>query len=157
MFTDAERRYLESARVARLATADGEGRPNAVPVCFALVDSAKDETDRADNETPLWIASPIDEKPKGGPPEDLRRVRDVRENSRVALVADHYVEDWDRLGWVQVRGTASVLDSTDSGHTASIAALSREYDQYADHALEDRPLIRIDPGHVRSWGRISDL
>ncbi|MFC7141591.1 TIGR03668 family PPOX class F420-dependent oxidoreductase [Halosimplex aquaticum] len=157
MFTDAERRYLESARVARLATADAEGRPNAVPVCFALVDGEDDESAAPDGETAPWIASPIDEKPKGGSPETLRRVRDVRENGRVALVADHYVEDWDRLGWVQVRGTASVLAPGDASHDAAVGALRGEYDQYADHALGERPALRIDPGHVRSWGRITDL
>ena len=25
-------------------------------------------------------------------------------------------------------------------------------DQYVDHTLEERPLVRIVPGHVRSWG-----
>lgn len=174
MFTDAERRYLDSTRVARLATADADGRPNAVPVCFALVggergrssgertnakhdDTGKrDGTGEPDTEADPWIASPIDEKPKDASADALRRVRDVRENPRVALVADRYVEDWDRLGWVQVRGTAAVLEPGDGGHSAAVAALRAEYDQYADHALEERPALRIDPGHVRSWGWIVD-
>ncbi|MFC6939717.1 pyridoxamine 5'-phosphate oxidase family protein [Salinirubellus sp. GCM10025818] len=50
MFDPRERAYLETARVARLATADAEGRPHAVPVCFAFAG------DR--------IVTPIDEKPK---------------------------------------------------------------------------------------------
>jgi PPOX class probable F420-dependent enzyme len=138
MFSARERRYVETARVGRLATADAEGRPNAVPVCFAL------DGDR--------VVTAIDEKPKTVGPDALRRVRDVRANPAVALVVDHYVEDWSALGWVQIRGTAAYLAPDDDGHTAACAALRAKYDQYADHALDERPAIRIDPGRVLSWG-----
>ena len=147
-FADAEYSYVERARVGRLATTDGEGRPSVVPVCFALTD------DR--------IVTPIDEKPKADDPTSLRRVRDVRANPRVTLVVDHYVEDWDALGWVQIRGTARILDAATCeddagthGHESAIDALRAKYDQYADHALEARPVIAIDPGSVRSWGDLS--
>jgi PPOX class probable F420-dependent enzyme len=179
VFDEETRRYLASARVGRLATADGEGRPHVVPVCFALVGDA--------------LVTAVDEKPKSAPPDRLRRVRDVTANPRVALVVDHYTEDWSRLGWVQVRGTAAVLDPGDApadpdgdgsgsdgsdgpggpgsrdgddgddsgaggvggpgpGHAAAVAALCGKYDQYADHALAERPVIRVVPGSVRTWG-----
>ena len=141
MFDAAERRYLETAPLGRLATADDRGRPHAVPVCYALVDDG--------------IVSPIDEKPKAVPPGDLRRVRDVRSNPAVALVVDHYTTDWSALGWVQVRGTASYREPEASGgHDRHATALERKYDQYGSHDLADRPLIHIDPGEVRSWGRL---
>lgn len=143
MFSPEERRYLETARVGRLATADADGRPHVVPACFALVDEAGG-----------WIATPVDEKPKDAKPTDLRRVRDVRANARVALVTDHWTEAWDALGWVQVRGTADVLSPGDPGHADAVEALLRKYDQYADHHLADRPVIRIEPGHVLSWGSL---
>jgi len=138
--TPVERRYLSAARVGRLATADLEGRPHVVPVCFALQEGD--------------IVSALDEKPKDAEPDELRRVRDVRENPRVALVVDHYLEDWDRLGWVQVRGTAAVLDPGDDGHAGAVAALREKYDQYREHAIEERPVVRIDPGHTVSWDRL---
>jgi PPOX class probable F420-dependent enzyme len=141
MFDACERSYLGTARVGRLATADAEGRPHAVPVCFAL------DGDR--------VVTPIDEKPKRVAADELRRSRDVRENPRVALVVDHYVEEWSRLGWVQVRGTATHLDPRESGHADAVAALREKYDQYADHALEERPVIAVEPGSVRSWGELS--
>jgi PPOX class probable F420-dependent enzyme len=140
MFTAAERRYLETARVGRLATADEEGRPHAVPVCFALSGEA--------------IVTPLDEKPKDVPATDLRRVRDVEANPYVALVVDHWREEWDALGWVQVRGRAALRDPDDGGHAAAVAALREKYDQYEDHALEALPHVRIEPGHVVSWGRL---
>lgn len=140
MFQDRERRFVEGARVGRLATADAEGRPHVVPVCFALVD------DR--------LVTPIDEKPQAASESGLRRSRDVEENPRVALVVDRYSEDWSRLGWVQVRGTATHLAPDEPSHPSAVRALREKYDQYADHALEERPIVRISPGGVLSWGRL---
>jgi PPOX class probable F420-dependent enzyme len=140
MFQTEERQYVERARVGRLATADAEGRPHAVPVCFALVAES--------------IVVPIDEKPQRAPPERLRRVQNVRDNDRVCLVVDHYTEDWDRLGWVQVRGTATIESPEDGGHAHAVSALRGKYDQYEAHALDDRPLIRIEVGSVQSWGSL---
>lgn len=143
--SESERSFLSAARVGRLATADAGGRPHVVPVCFALVDAAGGPT----------LVTPIDEKPKDAAPSALRRVRDVEENPPVALVADRYDEDWTRLGWVQVRGTAVVLDPPAVGHATGVEALRSKYDQYADHALDERPLIRVALGSVRSWGRLT--
>jgi PPOX class probable F420-dependent enzyme len=141
--TPAERAYLGAARVGRLATADGDGRPHAVPVCFALVGD------------PPAVVSPLDEKPKDVAPGELRRVRDVAANPRVALVVDHYTEDWDRLGWVQVRGTASLQEPGSEDHADAAAALKEKYDQYHEHALAERPLLHVAPGHTVSWGDLS--
>lgn len=140
MFARSERRYLEAAPLGRLATADAEGRPHVVPVCFAVVG---DE-----------IVTPIDEKPQDVSPDDLRRSRDVRQNPRVALVVDHYAENWAELGWVQVRGTAAFVDPDGPFHASAVTALRSKYDQYGSHALEERPVIRISPGTVRSWGSL---
>lgn len=140
MFENQEREYLECGRVGRLATADGAGRPHVVPVCYALVDDI--------------VVTPIDEKPKRADPDKLRRSLDLEENPRIALVVDHYTEDWSQLGWLQLRGTASCRSPGDEGHSAGVAALVEKYNQYADHDLDARPLIRIAPGSIRSWGQI---
>lgn len=140
MLSTAERRYLESARLGRLATADADGRPHAVPVCFALVDG--------------MVVTPLDEKPKDVPPTELRRVRDIEANPAVCLLADHWAEDWDALGWVQVRGSASLLAPDHADHGAAVDALRAKYSQYATHGLADRPAIRIEPASTVSWGRL---
>lgn len=140
MFQPRERQYVESARIGRLATADAEGRPHVVPVCFAVVDD--------------HLVSPIDEKPKDVSPAELRRVRDIGENPRVSLLVDHYAENWSQLGWVQVRGTAAACAPEADAHRDGVRALREKYDQYRDHDLEARPLVRIAPGTVRSWGRL---
>jgi len=140
MFDDRERRYLDTARIGRLATADVEGRPHTVPICFAFVEDD--------------LVTPIDEKPKRVSPNDLRRSRDIYDNPQVAVIVDHYTEDWSQLGWVQVRGVASVVEPEESSHMTAVAALRDKYHQYATHALEERPIIRITPGSVLSWGSL---
>jgi len=132
-----EEAFVREQRVARLATADARGQPFAVPIVFALASGR------------LYTA--IDEKPKSGRP--LRRLRNIAENPRVAVIFDRYDEDWERLAWVLVRGTASIVEDADEKR-AALAALRKKYPQYESMALEDRPLIRLDPEHVSSWGEI---
>jgi PPOX class probable F420-dependent enzyme len=139
--TPAQRRFLERARVGRLATADADGRPAAVPLCYALVGDA--------------LVSPLDEKPKGDP-ADLRRVRDVEETPYAAVVVDRYAEDWSRLAWVQLRGTASLVDPGEAAHDRAVAALRAKYDQYREQAIDERPVVWIDPGHAVAWGSFDD-
>lgn len=111
-----------------------------MPVCFAFADD--------------HIVSPVDEKPQEVPPDALRRSRNIAQNPRVTLVVDHYTKDWSRLGWVQVRGTAAHCGPEEDQHPDGLSALRAKYDQYATHILEERPLIRIEPGSVRSWGQL---
>lgn len=140
VFSGAERQYLASARLGRLATADAGGRPHVVPICFAVVGSS--------------LVTPLDEKPKTADVGELRRVRDITENPQVAVVCDHWRDDWSELGWVQVRGTASLLATSSPLHAEAVAALRDKYEQYADHDLEERPVIEIAIGSVVSWGHL---
>jgi PPOX class probable F420-dependent enzyme len=139
-FTDRQRQYITTARVARLATADIEGHPHVVPACFTLHDGD--------------IVTPLDEKPKHADQRDLRRVQDIQANDSVSLVVDHYREHWATLGWVQMRGTAHLVAPGEAGHAGAIAALREKYDQYERHRLEALPIIRIAVSHVVSWGTL---
>ena len=80
--------WLDLRRVGHLATADADGTPSVVPVCFALADIGGERT----------AAVAIDEKPKGGDPRALRRLRNIAARPEVALVADDYREAWSELG-----------------------------------------------------------
>ena len=92
--TPAEaRERFAAARVARLATADAGGRPHLVPVVFAV------EGDR--------IYTVVDAKPKRT--TTLRRLANVAENPWVALLVDHYEEDWEALWWVRAEGRGRVV------------------------------------------------
>jgi PPOX class probable F420-dependent enzyme len=89
------RRRFGAAPVARLATADAGGRPHVVPVTFA-----------ADGDL---LVTAVDHKPKTT--RDLRRLRNIAQNPRVALLADHYSADWDALWWARADGEAEIRDS----------------------------------------------
>ena len=67
---------------------------------------------------------------------------------------DRYDEDWSRLGWVLVQGTAAVLDSGPE-HGRALTALREKYPQYLEMALEGRPVISVTVERVSSWGDLS--
>lgn len=136
--TPAEALHLLAARVGHLATADAEGRPHVVPVCFAVASHC--------------IYTPLDEKPKRVSVDRLRRVQNILANPTVCLVVDRYSEDWSELAWLQVHATASILAAGNAEHEAAVAALRRRYWQYANMRLENRPVIRLFPVRYVSWG-----
>ena len=133
---------LRQARVGHLATAGPQGDPLVVPVCFASNGRA--------------IFTPIDRKPKRSPPERLERVRHIRANPRVALVIDHYQEDWSRLWFILIRGRASLVSFKQSReHREAQALLRQKYPQYRAGMLPPRaPIIRIIPGRITLWGKM---
>ena len=137
MLAERERAFLLGRRVARLASADARGEPHVVPVCFALA-----------GET-VYIT--VDEKPKHTPGRTLKRIRNLIENPAVALVADHYEEDWRRLGWVMLRGRAEILHDGEE-HDRAQALLRTRYSQYREMSLAALPVIAIRVARVTSWG-----
>jgi len=132
---DAEA-MLREARIARLATADPNGQPHVVPVCFAY------------DGTAIYIV--IDEKPKRTAPQRLRRVRNIIANPKVAMIVDHYEEDWRRLRYTLVTGTARVIESGPD-HIRAIALLREKYPQYRTMRLEGRPVVVISPAGMIAW------
>jgi PPOX class probable F420-dependent enzyme len=135
---DAEARaFVDRQRVAHLATANADGVPHVVPICFARLGES------------VYVA--LDEKPKRGAPGQLRRVRNILANPRVAIVADVYAEDWSRLAFVLLMGRARLLEGGEE-HRRAIAALRARYPQYAAMALEQRPVIAVDVERTTRWG-----
>ena len=84
-------RLLSAARVARLATVTAAGLPHIVPVTFAVHDGV--------------IYTAVDAKPKST--RLLRRLDNIRHNPGVAVLADHYEDDWAALWWVRADGSAT--------------------------------------------------
>lgn len=138
--TERERRFIESHRVGRLATADASGAPHVVPVCFALQGDT--------------LCITIDAKPKRVGGAALKRLRNIAENPRAAFVVDRYDEDWSRLGWVMLRGRAEILDAGEE-HDAAQAALRARYKQYRAMPLEALPVIALRIARATSWGDLS--
>ncbi len=129
--------FIRSARVARLATADKKGRPLVIPICYAL-----------DGEE---IYSPIDEKPKRTSPLLLKRIINIRSNPHVSVVIDRYDDDWRKLAYVLITGKAKVLVKGQK-HKRAVLLLRRKYPQYRQMAIHERPIIRIKPSRIKSWG-----
>ncbi len=113
MERDQARRLFLTAPVARLATVSGAGQPHLVPCTFAVDDDL--------------IYSAVDAKPKST--INLRRVRNIRENPRVSLLADHYDDDWSALWWVRADGLASIVDDA-AAMAGPIRLLAGRYPQY---------------------------
>ncbi len=128
---DAEMRArFEAAPVARLATLREDSRPHVVPVCFAL-----------DGDS---VVSVVDDKPKRSP--RLRRLDNVRAHPAVTLLVDHYEDDWTRLWWVRVDGTARLIEAG-AEHAGAVDRLAAKYAQYR----EARPTGAVIAVEVESW------
>jgi PPOX class probable F420-dependent enzyme len=136
------RRFLERQRVAHLATSSANGGPHVVPVCFALIGDT------------VYVA--IDTKPKqSSDPFRLRRLRNIAESPRAAIVADVYDDqDWSRLGFVLVHCAADVLVSG-AEHSQAVDALRDKYPHYRAMPLEERPVIAARIQRVTAWGELS--
>jgi PPOX class probable F420-dependent enzyme len=126
-------RRLAAAEVGRLATVGEGGRPHLVPICFAL-----------DGDT-LYFA--VDAKPKRT--RDLKRLRNIAANPAVSVLVDHYENDWSKLWWVRVDGTArKVGDSAEAGR--AIELLMSRYPQYRA-ARPAGPVVAISIGRLTGW------
>jgi PPOX class probable F420-dependent enzyme len=130
---DAARARLSAARVARLATTGRDGQPHLVPVTFAV---------SAD-----LIYTTVDHKPKST--VHLRRLRNIGENPRVSVLADHYSEDWDELWWARADGLARILDA-DEEIQRPVDLLAERYVQYRD-IRPAGPVIAIEVFHWAGW------
>lgn len=135
--TDTERAFAASHRVARLATADARGAPHVIPICYACL-----------GETFYFV---VDEKPKSTRTQ-LKRLRNLRENPRVALVIDDYSDDWSRLAYLLVQGVAALVDD-DGEYAAALAALRGRYPAYVamDLRRATHPMVRITPQRCHTW------
>ena len=133
-----QRELVMNQLVARLATSTSIGEPYLIPVTFVL------DANR--------ILIVIDDKPKSGGP--LRRVRNILENSSVAVLFDHYEDDWNQLWWLLIRGNGEILqfDDFSEDQQSNIPALfKKKYHQYSDLIFYEKTFISISIKTVSSW------
>jgi coenzyme F420-0:L-glutamate ligase / coenzyme F420-1:gamma-L-glutamate ligase len=133
------RRFLAHSRVAHLATAGTDAVPHAVPLCFWF------------DGVNFYFA--IDQKPKRQTGLKLKRMRNIAANPRVALLIDHYEEDWNQLAYVLVDGRARVVEDQEE-YMLALRNLRDKYPQYRNMALspEHNLMVRIEPLRVHIWG-----
>ena len=115
----ADLAFILERRIGHLATADEDGAPSVVPICYALIDHDGGST----------IVTPLDAKPKTVDWRDLRRVRNIAARPEVSFVVDDYAEDWSRLAWVLVRGPARLVEPATPAHSEAVEALREKYPQ----------------------------
>jgi PPOX class probable F420-dependent enzyme len=127
------RELVSGARVARLATLTPDGRLHLVPISFAL-----------EGDT---LFSAVDEKPKRS--RRLQRLANVRANPEVAVLVDHYDEDWSRLWWVRLRGTGRIVEHGPE-FQAALALLADKYEQYRLQP-PGGPVLAIAVEEWRGW------
>ncbi|MCW2897850.1 MAG: pyridoxamine 5-phosphate oxidase-related FMN-binding protein [Streptosporangiaceae bacterium] len=130
---DVARGRFATVPVVRLATVDAEGRPHLVPTTFAV------DGDR--------VYTAVDHKPKNS--RDLKRLRNIEHNPQVALLADHYEDEWERLWWARADGTARIVEEPDQ-MAGPIELLVRRYPQYREHRPEG-PVIAVSVQHWSGW------
>ena len=140
--TESQARFLTDARVARLATADADGRPHVIPVCFAYVSG--DAWGEA-----IYIV--LDQKPKTAQLLRLRRVRNILANPQASLVVDHYDEDWQALRYILVSCRAELLTGEEEEASQAIALLRDKYAQYRTMELDGNPVIKLTPQRFTAW------
>jgi len=120
---------IADARVARLATVDPQGRPHVVPICFVI------EGDM------LYTA--VDEKPKRT--RQLQRLANIQANPTVEVLIDHYEDEWSRLWWVRLRGTARIVEDR---HAVDL--LVAKYPQYRERPPAG-PVIAVTIEERSEW------
>ncbi len=140
--TAADRAFLERVRVGHLATASRAATPHVVPVCFAVLDATT-------------VVFAVDGKPKRAG-STLRRLRNLAENDRFALLVDRWAEDWSRLGYLLLSGRGAPC-ATASRAAASVAALRARYPQYVAMGLEAgrHVVIELSIERIHRWGELA--
>jgi nitroimidazol reductase NimA-like FMN-containing flavoprotein (pyridoxamine 5'-phosphate oxidase superfamily) len=129
--TEDEARFVGAERVARLAVVDPEGAPRVAPICPVL-----------DGDAILVASDP------GAKLDSLRR------EPRCALVFDTYVEDWNLLHQVRIRGTARLIEDGPEWDRGK-RLLDEKYLQYEPQAPmrpDKTVIIAVRIEHVTSEG-----
>jgi len=134
------RNFLKLARVARLATSDRSAVPHNISICFWFDEVA-------------YFYFVIDENPKRLTGTGLKRMRNIAENPRVALIIDHYEEEWSYLAYVLIHGQAYVVEDPNE-YMLALRNLRDKYPQYRTMVLsfERNPIVRIELERAHAWG-----
>ena len=127
-----ERDFISLQRVLRIATVDKNGMPHNVPVCHVL------EGDR------IYFATG----------KKSKKIKNLEENGKVALVCDEYSEIWSYLKGVFVQGKTRVISKGPEFRKLK-KMLYQKYTLYeAEATIEEgnTVIVEIIPQNIVSWG-----
>lgn len=140
MFSKEFRNYLRKSRIARLATLNTDNTIHIVPIVFA------------NDSRNIYFA--IDRKPKKT--SKLRRLANIARNANATVLIDSYSEDWGKLSYAIIYGTAEILSSTEKEKEKALRLLKRKYPQYGNgNFLPQSPnpiiVVRLTPSRIVQW------
>jgi PPOX class probable F420-dependent enzyme len=125
--TPKEKRYLDRARVCRVASADKRGTPHVAPLCHAF-DAAR---------RTAYVAT------------SGRTAKNLGQRPVAALTCDDYFENWSRLRGVVARARARIVRRGPELDRA-VRLLKKKYAQYRDDEFDEAIALHIE--RVSSWG-----
>jgi nitroimidazol reductase NimA-like FMN-containing flavoprotein (pyridoxamine 5'-phosphate oxidase superfamily) len=122
-----EKRYLDGARICRVASADKRGTPHVAPLCHAF-----DAASRT-----AYVAT------------SGRTARNLSKRPTATLACDDYFENWGRLRGLVARARARIIRRGPELDRAG-RLLKKKYKQYRDYEFDEAIALRIE--RVSSWG-----
>lgn len=141
LLTKREATFIQTQKLARMATVDKSGKPLVLPICYAYDGN--------------YLYTPIDKKPKRVAPMELKRIKNIVINPQVSVLIDRYYEDWTKIAYIIIHGTAVVIDRGKE-YRESLTILEEKYRQYRRMKLSrlGLPVIKIIANRFISWGKI---
>ena len=125
--TTKEKRFLQRARVSRIASVDRRGVTHVAPLCHAF-----DPTRRT-----AYVAT------------DGLTAKNLRARRRAAIECDDYYEDWDRLRGIVAHARARFVRGGAELQRAR-RLLNAKFEQYRDTEIDSVIALRVEA--VASWG-----
>jgi nitroimidazol reductase NimA-like FMN-containing flavoprotein (pyridoxamine 5'-phosphate oxidase superfamily) len=122
-----EKRFLERARVCRVASVDARGVTHVAPLCHAFDGATRT----------AYVAT------SGVTAENLKR------RQRAAIECDDYFEDWDRIRGVVVHARARFVRGGTELERA-VRLLKRKFRQYREYEFDEVIALKVES--VASWG-----
>ena len=122
-----EKRYLDRARICRVASADKRGTPHVAPLCHAF-----DAASRT-----AYVAT------------SGRTARNLRKRPTATFACDDYFENWGRLRGLVARARARIIRRGPELDRA-VRLLKKKYKQYRDYEFDEAIALHIE--RVSSWG-----
>ena len=131
-FKKIERDFISLQRLIRIATVDKNGMPHNVPVCHVMEGNH------------IYFATG----------KESKKIKNLEENGKVALVCDEYSEIWSYLKGVFVQGKTRVISKGPEFRKLK-KMLYQKYTLYEAEAPieeENTVIVEIIPQNIVSWG-----
>jgi len=130
-FNKAEKDFIQSMRVVRVATVDPDGVPHNVPVCPVV------------NNDKIFF----------GTERTAKKIHNIKTNPRVTVLFDEYTEAWEYLRGVMIQGDARIVNAAEFRRLRK--QIYAKYPQYESNAAlgeRDSVIVEVKPGKKFSWG-----